>query len=126
MDGDAANARFGAACLEPPVEVARLEGRTGAGREDEAGVRPVGPVRGPSLGLVLRAHAQSRHAYARQWQRGVGCLSLGLAAQELAADALKLPANVEFRSVEVGSAPRQADDLAFALAEDEDQHICRI
>src|ERR1039457_414048 len=33
MDGDAPNARLGAACLETPVEVARLEGRTGPGRE---------------------------------------------------------------------------------------------
>src|ERR1017187_3916238 len=65
MNGDSANARLGAARLETPIEVARLEGRTGAGREDEAGVRPVSPVRGPSLGLVLRAHAQSRHADTR-------------------------------------------------------------
>jgi hypothetical protein len=45
-----------------------------------------------------------------------------LAADELAADALKLFSNVEFTSVEVDQLPGEPEYFALAQAQDQDEH----
>ena len=50
-------------------------------------------------------------------------LGLGFPMKELTADALQLPADIEFGAVEVHRAPGQPDHLTLAQTQDKDQHI---
>jgi hypothetical protein len=72
------------------------------GGEHQAGVDPGIPCALAVGVLLLPAELERGDTQAWEEERCFGCLGLGLAAQELAADALKLLTDVEFGAVEVG------------------------
>ena len=61
-----------------------------------------------------------------QRQRGIGGLGLGLPAQQVPADALKLPGDPELTGVDVDLVPAQAERLAAAQPEDQDQYLAGV
>ena len=68
--------------------------------------------------LLLPAELERGDAQVWEGERGFGCLGLGLAAQQLSADALKLLADVELGAVEVDELPGEAEQFPFAQPED--------
>src|SRR5215472_8171855 len=99
MHGDTADARLGASCLETTVQVPWLEWRTGPGREHQPALGPGSASRSLRGGLVLLADAQRRHADTRHRQGGLRGLGLGFPVEELAANTLKLPADVQLSPI---------------------------
>src|ERR1035438_10148417 len=73
--GDAPNARLGAACLETPVEVARLEGRTG---DLEA---PGWPCRSGPAQLLPSRGGSTRRGWSRSPGRGPACCASRVLAE---------------------------------------------
>ena len=76
--------------------------------------------------LLLPAELERGDAQVRQGKRRLGCLGLGLPAQELAADALKLLTDVELSMIEVDQFPGEAEQFPFAQPEDQDQDVGRV
>jgi hypothetical protein len=111
---DWANARLGAACLEVPVEVARLDRLPVAGADDEVRSLPGGSGGVAPLVLALAPFLERGGADLGQGQRGIGGLRLGLPAQQVPADALKLPGDPELTCVDVDLVPAQAERFAAA------------
>jgi hypothetical protein len=121
VHGDPGNPGRDDTAVEAAVEVLRIDRGTVLGGKDQAGLNPGVSGPGPVRILLLLAYSQRCHAQDGQRKRSFGRFSLDLTEQELAADPLKLLANVQFSGVKVDMFPRQAENLTSAQAKDEDQ-----
>jgi hypothetical protein len=91
--------------------------------EDQLAALPRRPRELPRVGFLDLPEPQRGGADVRQRQRGIGGGCLGLPVQQLPAYPLQLTPDRQFSLVEVDVVPRQAEHLAFAQAEHEDQHV---
>ena len=91
------------------------------GGEDQAVLDPSVPGPGLVGVLLLLPHCQSSDAQNRQWEGRFGRVGFDLTKHEPAADPLELLFDVQLGGVEVHVIPGQAEDFAFAQAENEDQ-----
>ena len=97
-----------------------------AGGEHQAGVDP-GAAGALAVGvLLLPAELERGDAQVGQGKRSLGRFGLGLAAQELVADALNLLADVQLGSIEVDQLPGEPEQFPFAQPEDQDQDVGRV
>src|SRR5215471_19632716 len=83
------------ATVEAAVEVARLDRCAVAGGEHQAGFGPCIVSMIAVSVLLLSAELKRGDAQVRQGEGCPGCVGLGLAAQELAADALELLGHIQ-------------------------------
>ena len=109
MHGDPGYSRPRDAAVEAAGEVTRFDRRAVQGGEHQAGVDP--GACGALTVSVLLLPAELERGVTQVWEgeQGFGRLGLGLAAQELAAYALELLANVELGAVEVDQLPGEAE-----------------
>jgi hypothetical protein len=121
VQGDGGDLSGGNAAVEAAVEVPWFDRGAMPGREHEASFDPRLADAGAVSILLLPAEFEGRDAQAREGQRCLWGLGLDFAAEELAADALKLLSDIEFTCVEVDQFPGEPEYFALAQAQDQDE-----